>query len=378
MNTTANIQQPSGVLIRSCGSTAIAEAHHSFMAQASRLGFAEVVEVVDFETGQGIRFHLREELARAWIPEFDTLQLCTKLQLHPRTSALDLEKEIFISMLLSPLAFEYPSYSEFNSSVCVRRNIVEAARHTTLAFHTSKIERPENYWTYTEGCGFTLLPGKSLIEALRMATQPRVSGQQYSFSCYRASEYLIVLGIAEELAIGNPDLLEQLQLHWQSHPIMSRQFHDVFMREYGSMEEPLPPRYYVPGDRLWFRNPDEQSSNVEGFEGSWVIYLGEGLFTNFWACDKPYSMTAKCIEIYHWRDGIYTDVDGEIQIDESIVEQRIHATMQDPAEVERILQLMMRMRDPAGTYATGGCIDTTREYPRRICPGTSDIFLPAD
>jgi len=189
---------------------------------------------------------------------------------------------------------------------------------------------------------------------------------------------VIVLGIAQELARSNPTLLEQLQQHWESRAIMSRQFHDVFLHEYGSMQSPLPPKYYVPGDRLWFRNPDERSSDVEGYEGSWVIYLGCGLFTNFWTCDKPYNMTAKCLEIYHWRSGIYRDTAGDLKMDEARVEARVRATMSDPAEVEQILQRMLRLRDPSGVYANGGCIDTSREYPRWVCPDTTNIILPKE
>lgn len=373
MQKTSNVQgQDGGVLIHA-GSDVTA-VQHSFMAQAARLGLDQAITVTHIN--DDLCFHLNDELARDWTPECDTLQLCAKLNLYPKSSPPDLEKEIVVAMLASPLVFEYPGYEEFAAAVRIRCNIVEAARRTGLSFHTSKIERPEDYWTYTEDGGFTLLPGKPLIDALRMATQPAVSGQQYSFSCYRASEYVIVLGIAQELAVSNPALLAQLQKHWESRAIMSRQFHDVFLREYGSMEAPLPPKYYVPGDRLWFRNPDENSSDVEGFEGSWVIYLGGGLFTNFWKCDKPYSMTEKCLEIYHWRDGVYRDKDGKLKMNEDIVDERVRATLKNPAEVERILQRMLRMRDPGGVYAEGGCIDTSREYARWVCPGSCDMVLP--
>ena len=63
---------------------------------------------------------------------------------------------------------------------------------------------PEGYWTYDEERGFTILPGRSLIEGLRRATQPEASGQLYAFSCYRATEYVTVLGIAQELEEANP------------------------------------------------------------------------------------------------------------------------------------------------------------------------------
>lgn len=377
MQSQSNIkQQSAGVLIRCGSSEEAAVAQRNFIGLSTALGIAQLIELTLEDKGRAIRLRLLPDAAQKYAPDFDTLQLCDKLQLHPLTRTDDLEKEIILSALLSPVTFEYPGYSEFAAAVRIRRNIVEAARRTALSFHTSKIERPADYWTYREGRGFTLRPGKSLIEALRFATQPEASGQRYAFSCYRASEYVIVLGIAQELALSNPALLDQIQLHWKSSAIMSRQFHDVFLREYGSMSEPLPPKYYVPGDRLWFRNPDERSSDVEGYEGSWVIYLGSGLFSNFWKCEQPYSMREKCVEIYHWRDGVYQDAAGALHMNEAIVEERVRATMSNPAEVEQILERMMRLRDPGGVYADGGCIDTSREHPRRVCPGTTDIVLP--
>jgi len=150
----------------------------------------------------------------------------------------------------------------------------------------------------------------------------------------------------------------------------------VFLREYGSMAQPLPATYYVPGDRLWFRNPDSHSSDVEGFEGSWVFYLGGGYFNNFWKHRQPFTFVTKCIEIYHWRHGVYYDQQGVLRMNEDIVEERVRDTFANPVEKARILERMMRMRDPQGVYAEGGCIDSTRECVRWICSGTSDIEIP--
>ncbi len=329
------------------------------------------------EEGGATRFTLNARALHELTPDFDTLRLHARLDQLAAGSDTDLDREILLAMLASPVTLAFPSCAELVASIGVRRNIVEAARRTALSFHTSKIERPEEYWTYHEDTGFTLLPGKPLIEALRMATQPGVSGRQYAFSCYRATEYVMLLGIAQELASRNPALLQQLQRHCEARAIMSGQFHDTFLREYGSTDAPLPPRYYVPGDRVWFRNPDERSSDVEGYEGSWVLYLGGGQFTNFWECGKSYGLTEKCIEIYHWRSGARPDAAGDLRMDETIVAARVQETLRDPAEVSRILERMMRMRDPSGVYADGGCIDRTREHPRWVCPGTSDIALPA-
>ncbi len=369
-------QDRGGVLIRVRKATDFATARQSFIDQAVKLGIDEFLEVAAWDDGHSIKFRMRKELRNGWMADSDTLQLCERFQLDPLTRDTDLEREILLAMLLCPVTLEYPSYSELVSSIRIRQNIVKASRRTELSFHTSKIERPTDYWTYTKETGFTVLPGKPLIEALRKATQPELSGEQYAFSCYRATEYLILLGIAQELAKSNPELLHQLQRQWEKRAIMSRQFHDVFTHEYGSMDEPLPPKYYIPGDRLWFRNPDKRSREVMGYEGSWVFYLGGGLFTNFWNRDQPYTLVSKCIEMYHWRSGVYQDSEGNLQMDELIVEEHVRATMNDPAEAERILSRMMRLRDPLGVCSDGGCIDASREYPRWVCPHTTDLVLP--
>lgn len=362
-----------GILI--CG-----EGQQRLFNRLEQLGIAHYV-TMDEAAGAGTglrRFRLAAGCADELAPDCDTLQLCDKLGLDTQRSADDLEREILLAMLVGPAAFEFPSYEELASAIRIRQNIVNGARKTALSFHTSEAERPADYWSYVEGCGFTILPGKCLITALQKATQPEASGMLYSFSCYRATEYVTLLGVAQELATCNPELLDRLRKFWESRAIMSGEFHEVFLREHGSMSEPLPLKYFVPGDRTWFRNPDSHSSDVVGYEGSWVMYLGGGLFTNFWKRQQPYTMTTKCVEMYHWRNATWRDQEGELQIDESIVEKMVADSLKDTREVERILKIMLRHREPGGVYVDGGCVDTTREYLRRVCPGTSDLVLPAD
>lgn len=377
-HTGEDVPRLGGILICLRSDEVAAEAKRSFLDHLEGLGLAQYVQVEEgADTSRPtIRFQLRSEHADDWAPDFDTMQLCEKLHLDTRANAADLEREILVAMLLGPLPFEFPSYDELASAIRIRTNIVAGARKTALSFHTTEAERPADYWTYVKGSGFTILPGGSLIGALQKATQPEASGTLYSFSCYRATEYVILLGIAQELAICNPELFQGLQKLWESRAIMSGEFHDVFLREHGTMTEPLPLKYFVPGDRTWFRNPDDHSSDVTGYEGSWVMYLGGGLFTNFWKRDQPYTLTNKCIEIYHWRNATYQDEAGELQINETIVEEKLHDTLKDLTEVERIRAIMMRHREPGGVYADGGCIDTTREYPRWVHPGTSDMIIP--
>ena len=329
------------------------------------------------ENGTYLSMALSQEQAQRWAPNLDTLGLTDTLQLDTRNKVSDLTREIVVAMLMGPVAFEFPSADEFMSAVRIRINTVLAARKTTLDFRTSEAERPQDCWTYDDDYGFTIRPGASLIDALIKATQPEVSGALYSFSCYRASEYVILLGIAQELEHCNPPLYAALQDLWASRPIKSGKFHDVFLREQGTMEDPLPPRYFVPGDRTWFRNPDSVSAEASGFEGSWVMYLGDGLFSNFWKHDAPFTLMDKCLEIYHWRNGLYFDAQGEERIDEAKVAELVAETRKNPDEVTRICNIMERYREARGIYTdAGGCIDTTREFARWVCPGTSDLVLP--
>ncbi len=311
-------------------------------------------------------------MSQAWMqthaPACDT----RTLHLH----AQSLKQEILWAMLVSPHRFEFNDLDALSSAVRVRENIVSDARKTALAFKTDAAERPSEFWRYEEDAGFILQPHTCLIDALISATQPEATGKLYDFSCYRATEYVILLGLAQESALHNPGLLAQLQHLNEKYAIRSGLFHEVFLHEYGSLEAPLPAGFYVPGDRVWFRNPDERSSDVTGYEGSWVIYVGSGLFSNFWKRDQPFTLESKCIEIFHWRDGVKVNAEGDLLLDETVVDACVHETIQDPVKVQHILQQMMRIRDPKGVYAEGGCLDATREHPKQIFPPDIELKLP--
>lgn len=309
-------------------------------------------------------------------PDDDTTRIADSLGLNGLKRSADLELEIVLAMACCPVLFDYPSSEELLSAIRVRRNAALAAYQAELNFDTEGLERPRNYWNYHPETSFTLLPGVSLIDALIHTTQPALSGNVYSFSCFRASEYILTLALALELRDHHPVLHRQVEERWSKQAIMGTEFQSVFLREYGSLAAPIAPKYYVPGERVWFRNPDEPSSNVMGYEGSWLYYLGGGLFNNFWDRNRPYTMTSKCLEIYHWRHGVIRNTQGELSMDESAVARYVAQSAANPGEVEQILTRMLKYRDPHGVYAEGGCIDATRESFKFIHPESSDIEIP--
>ena len=310
-----------------------------------------------------------------YLPLHDTLHLSQRWQKY-RSQSLKLEQEIVLALLAAPSVLKLGDLASLQSHVRVRAHMARAAQRTALAFKTQATERPEVFWHYDEEHGFLLRPGCDLIDGLIAATQPEATGKLYDFSCYRASEYVILLGIAQEARAHHPALYTQLQHTCQLHAIRSGQFHEVFLTEYGTLQTPLPAHYYVPGDRLWFRNPDARSSDIEGYEGSWVIYMGGGLFSNFWERNRPFTLESKCLEIFHWSDGVQQDTNGHLFMDEVRVAQAVNATRSDHAALQTALGRMMRLRDAQGVYAEGGCIDATREFPKNISRHDCQLSLP--
>jgi hypothetical protein len=367
-----------GVQIICADRAQISQAEDAFSKLVQSLDLLSYVHTERIRTTEAwvLKCALQQDIRQSWLPDHDSTKLFETLG-HNRQSSLDrdVDREVLVSLLAAPLAFAFSDVASLASAVRVRRYIVTDSRKTALAFKTQAAERPEAYWHYDEDRGFILNPGANLIDALVSATQPEATGKLYDFSCYRASEYVILLGLARELQQHNPELFDELQTYNQYHAIRSGQFHDVFLIEYG-LEQALPVRYYVPGDRLWFRNPDAHSSDASGFEGSWVIYMGGGLFSNFWRRDDPFTLESKCVEVFHWRHGTYTDAEGELRIDEERVTAHCRDTFADPEKTQSVLQRMIRLRDPKGVYADGGCIDSTREYPRAATGHGCELSLP--
>ncbi|WP_158606119.1 hypothetical protein [Simplicispira hankyongi] len=324
-----------------------------------------------------VLLNLAGELQAApWALSCDTLGLCTAFG-DGNGNGLDLAQETVLAMLFAPLPLTFPNLAELQSHVRIRVNIADTARKAELRFDTDAVDRPDGYWHYDEDHGFLLKEGQPLVEALTSALIPDASGRTYSFSCYRASEYVVLLGIARELEATHPALLEALEARWRTRPIASRRFHDAFVHEVGSAEAPVPMHYYIPGDRVWFRNPDEASSDVSGYEGSWVIYLGGGKFANFWQRGAPFDLRGKCLEVYFWRDALRVDAQGNQFIDEARVTQLRAQVAEGSALEASILQRMRRYRDASGTYRDGGCIDSTREFVNFIHSGAPRIQFDA-
>jgi hypothetical protein len=310
----------------------------------------------------GRYLHLRaSHRLLALCPDFDTGTIATYLSARQQDRQQIILGEIILAMALSPNIAHFSNEQELKSNLRMRCTVVQLASRTELNFDTSSITRPQAYWVHSKENGFLLRQGVSLAEGIERALCPDVSGYTYAFSCQRASEYLMLYAVVSELRKVNKEALHATEAQWRKRALTGDDFLFRFLEERGTRENPMPMRYYIPGDRIWFKNPDDHSSDIEGFEGSWVIYLGGGRFCNLWDRQRPYTLEEKCLEIYYWSQCVEVSSAGISWMNEAVVKERVQLALSDPAIKKPILHKMMVYRDPAGVYADGGCIDLSRD-----------------
>lgn len=64
---------------------------------------------------------------------------------------------------------------------------------------------------------------------------------------------------------------------------------------------------FVPGDWAYFYNTDPSSHQKIGYEGSNTIYLGRGLFVDFYNdAEHKYTYEQKLSEVFQWRHGVFS------------------------------------------------------------------------
>ena len=326
------------------------------------LGIDDLVDCSMSSGGDGRYLHLRaSHRLLALCPDFDTANITTFLRTHQPNRDRALISEIILAMALSPDVVYFGSEQELKSNLRMRCTVVQVASRTELNFDTSSITRPQAYWIYTKENGFLLRQGVSLADGLERALCPDVSGFTYAFSCQRASEYLILYAVVCELQKVNKTGLNDVEQQWRKRALTGDDFLFRFLGERGTRENPMPMRYYIPGDRIWFKNPDDHSSDLEGFEGSWVIYLGGGRFCNLWDRHRPYTLEEKCLEIYYWSQCVEVSPAGILWMNEAVVKEQVEKALHEQDLSGPILKKMMVYRDPTGVYAEGGCIDLSRD-----------------
>ena len=99
----------------------------------------------------------------------------------------------------------------------------------------------------------------------------------------------------------------------------------------------VPHNNWVPGDWGWIMNPDHASSEVSGYEGANIVYIGRGLFVVYYDSDPDRTLDQALVRVYKWRD----------------------ASLRQPITPELVEQLR---KDPRH----GGLLRDVRDFPKNI------------
>ena len=161
----------------------------------------------------------------------DTSGLAINLGLSSDLSAQDLALESILSMAVSPVIFDFSSLNELEANLRMRAHVVRLARRAELHFDTSGVSRPEAYWSHIEDSGFILKEGASLVDGIEQALCPDISGEHFSFSCQRASEYLMLHSLATELSLTNPAKLKEIEQQWRKKALVADDVLNTFLLE---------------------------------------------------------------------------------------------------------------------------------------------------
>lgn len=328
--------------------------HNRMISYISNYNLEDFLDVK--YNNNNVCYRLNNIFREKYAPNWDIVNISKK---YP----MDTQKEMLVIILLSPIQFEYPSFDEFLSSINIRINIINAARKTFLKFNPIKAILPEEYWERQED-GYHLKNNKSLIDGIEKTI---FDDKKYSVGCRLASQFVVLYGILLEIKRVNLELLERIEEHYRKNSINKIKFSKLFFNYYG-VDSYFPKKYYIIGDRVWFKNPFDRSSDIDGNEGSWRIYYGKNSFNIFWEKDRKITLEKIIRAIYIWNESVSENRRGLYISENKIVWNKLKLFF-NINKYQKILDEMSEYTENNGT------IPNYRMIPKYVHPGTTDIII---
>lgn len=229
-------------------------------------------------------------------------------------------KEIVLALLqhgrLTELKGAACSVDALADHVALRQNIVAWAETLRWGWPDGGPAQWNNdYWSRG-----TPKQGVSLREALDDAF---VNQNAYAIGCYTATKLVFVKGVMDyyDRVRESPTLARLIQTRlfsdrdplsdiepskaWSFYPDFNPK--DAHPGKLLSIIDEVAPKNFVPGDWVYFLNPDPVSSQKVGYEGSNAIYLGGGRFDDYYAENNhAYTYAEKLDEVFQWRHGVFS------------------------------------------------------------------------
>lgn len=171
------------------------------------------------------------------------------------------EKDILKSLVQSRALKPYDSFARLDFELKLRNYIIESAILLNRSDVTYAIFKNSycnlTYWTLQEDGGFKLKPGVRPSAAIQ---DIYMNGSQYAFEC--ATAMVIIFYKAVLHAVGDPQFNQLFPdiLLWDWH----------YDKDLGIFT--IKTNEFIPGDVLYFSNPDVNPANPE-WQGENTVYL---------------------------------------------------------------------------------------------------------
>ena len=280
-----------------------------------------------------------------WRLRPDTVSLPT-LEGPDRKVKVVSRKEIVLALLHPGRLTEFPaeacSVQALVEHVEIRQNIVAWTQYLGFSFPDGEpAQWNPLYWSNAS-------PGP--FAPLREAVQDMFLNQEmYSVGCYTAAKMVYMQGVLDYYDRVRPNqkklsAIEQQLMRQGAH------FKNVepgamwqFYADSDPAEASRPgtllqftayagARHVVPGDWAYLRNTDPVSERRVGYEGSNIIYMGQGLFEDYYTPHNDmFPYTKKLNEVYQWRHGVLGD-EREIAVPENLTAAKLAQLARAPEQ----------------------------------------------
>lgn len=179
------------------------------------------------------------------------------------------EQAILTKMLDSNLYYRYDSLEQLQFELLMRKEIIAASyalNSSGMSFQTFRnVKANPQFWQVTREGGWRLKPGVSPSSAINDIF---TNGRSYGTECATA---MVILYYKALLNIFGPASFDQL---FTNIHLMNWHYIDRRLREIGLMSSAGD---FLPGDRLYIRNPDVNPETPQ-WQGENVIDLGGGRY----------------------------------------------------------------------------------------------------
>lgn len=257
-------------------------------------------------------------------PEYELKEELIELPTHegpPRTVKTVSKKEIVLALMqhgrLTEFSGKACTADALKSHVAIRQNTVAWAEQLAWGWPDGGAA----YWNPA----FWTPESPAPLQGVQVSIHDTFLQQSlYAIGCYTATKLVMAQGILDYYARIAPDVAQvralEARLMQDNAPLRNVEPGAMwdFEPDYDPQDTGRPgkllqiqygvaPRNFVPGDWAYFYNTDPITYQKTGYEGSNAIYIGRGLFDDYYK-DHNYRYTyrEKMHEVYQWRHGVFS------------------------------------------------------------------------